>query len=279
MKKSYLFLLLLLPAIVAAQKTTKIKGSRNVTVEQKEIAAFEAIEVEDNLEVFLVKGDRCELEIQADDNIHDAISISENGGTLRLSVGKEVTGVKQMAVKITYTDDFKMLLAKDDSSITALTDMKMGNFTFKSTGSAKIFATIKAKTFTLMANDKSKTELNLTAETSTIELSKNSQLKALISAQKLKFDMYQKSTAAIEGDVIDLKLRLDSTTNFTGKNLTAKDAELVAEGFASIGVAVTGIAIIDISGKSEIDLYGDQNKIEIRKFSGTSAIRKKPLKA
>jgi hypothetical protein len=129
-----------------------------------------------------------------------------------------------------------------------------------------------------MANDKSRAELNITAENTMIELSKSTQLKALVSSPKIKIDMYQKAIATVEGDVNDLKLRLDNNTNFTGKNLTAKNADLIAEGNANISIAVTGIAGIEISGKSEIDLHGDQAKIEIRKFTDNSSIRKKPLK-
>jgi hypothetical protein len=279
MKRTAAFLILLLISSTAfGQKKEKIKGSRNVTTEQKEIAEFENIEVEDNIELFLQKGDKSELEIEADDNTHDAILISSGGGTLRLSTSKDVTSTKKFSVKVTYTDNFKMLIAKDDSNVTSLTDLQLDNFTFKTSGSAKIFSNVKAKVFTLMANDKSRAELNLVSENATIELSKNTQLKALISSPKMKFDMYQKAIATVEGDVTDLKLRLDNNTNFTGKNLSAKNADIIAEGNANVSIAVSGIAGIDASGKAEIDLHGDQTKIEIRKFTDTASIRKRPLK-
>ncbi len=271
-------LVLMISSFAHGQKKEKIKGSRNVTTEQKEIGEFENIEVEDNIELFLQKGDKCELEIEADDNTHDAIIISLSNGTLRLATSKDVTSTKKFSVKVTYTDDLKMLIAKDETDVTALTDIKLDDFTFKTSGSAKIYSNVRAKVFTLMANDKSHIELNLTAETSTIELSKTAQLKALISSPKMKFDMYQKAIATVEGDVSDMKLRLDNNTNFTGKNLTAKNADIIAEGNANISLAVTNIVGIEASGKSEIDLHGDQTKIEIRKFTDNAAIRKKPLK-
>ena len=270
-----IFLLLASPGF--AQKKEKLKGSRNVTTGQREIGGFENLEVEDNIEVFLIAGDKTELEIDADDNIHDAIAINLKDGTLRLSTSQEIIGAKKVSVKVTYTSDFKMAIAKDDSRITSLTDMKLDNFTFKTFGSSKIYATIKSKVFTLMANDKSKTELNLAAEISTVELSKNAQLKALISAPKLKFDMYQKSLATVEGDVTDLKLRLDNNANFTGKNLTAKTAEMIMEGNANGSLTVATLVVIDASGKSDIELLGEP-KIEIRKFTDNASIRKKQLK-
>jgi hypothetical protein len=279
MKRIPVFLLILLISSVAfGQKKEKIKGSRIVTTEQKEIGDFENIEVEDNIDLFLQQGDKSELEIEADDNTHDAIMISLSNGTLRLSTSQDVTSTKKFSVKVTYTDNFKMVIAKDEANVTALTDIKLDNFTFKTSGGAKIYSNVRAKMFTLMANDKSKAQLNVTAESTIIELSKNSQLTALISSPKIKLDMYQKAIATIEGDVNDLRIRLDNNTNLTGKNLTAKNADIIAEGNANVSIAVTGIVGIDISGKSEIDLHGEQTKIEIRKFTDNAAIRKKPLK-
>ncbi len=277
MKRIPILLVLLLTVSLAfGQKKEKLKGTRMVTITQKEIGEFENVEAEDNLEVFLIKGDKCALEIEADDNVHEAIDATITNGTLRLSTTKDISA-KKLSVKVTYTDDFKMMIAKDDTNVTALTDVSLDNFTFKTSGSSKVFANVRSKIFTLMANDKSKTELNVTAENTTIELNKNAQLKALISSPKLKFDMYLKSTATIEGDVNDLKLRLDSNTNFTGRNLTANTSQIIIEGSANASVSVTTSVVIEASGKSELELYGDQ-KIEIKKFTENAMIRKRVTK-
>ena len=135
----------------------------------------------------------------------------------------------------------------------------------------------KIKTFTIMQNDKSKSELNLKSEMATIELSKNAQLKALIAATQLKADLYQKSTAVIEGDVVELKLRLDNSSEFTGMNLISKTAELIAEANSTTKINVVTNATIEASGKSEIQFYGDA-KIELKKFTENTVIMKKTLK-
>ena len=154
MKKSVLLLTLFILSFSAfGQGKEKIKGSKIVTVEQKEINEFESLEVNDNLEIFLIKGDKCGIEIEADDNLHDAVQINLSGSTLQLSCAKEVTSAKKFSVRITYTDDFKMLSAKNKSNITALMDITLNNFTFKSFDDAKIFANVKTKVFALMANE------------------------------------------------------------------------------------------------------------------------------
>jgi hypothetical protein len=95
-----------------------------------------------------------------------------------------------------------------------------------------------------------------------------------MSSDKMTFDMYQKATATIEGDVNSLKLRLDNYVNFTGKNLTSKIADITTEGSSNCSIEVVEKAIISASGKSEINLHGEQ-KIEINKFSDNALISKK----
>jgi hypothetical protein len=278
MKKiTILLIAVLCTAVSFGQKRAKISGSKIVTVEPKEIGTFENLEVEDNLEIFLIKGAKCGLEIEADENLHSVINISLNGNTLRLTTAKEVTGFKKFTVKVTYTDDLKMLIAKHEANITASADIDLANFTLKCFDYAKIFTNVKAKSFTLMANDKTKIDLNLKSDDVTIELSKNAQLKALIASAQMKLDMYQKSTAVLEGDVADMKLRLDNNADFTGKNLIAKNAEIVTEGDTNCKVNVATQAIVEASGKSEIQFFGDA-KIELKKFAENTVIMKKSLK-
>ena len=276
-KLALLFIVVLLTSISYGQKREKVKGSKIVTIEKKEIGNFENLEIEDNLEILLIKSDKCSLEIEADDNLHSEIIINSNGSTLRLTTSKDVGGFKKFLVKVFYNNDFKLLLAKHESIINATSDVELDNFTIKSFDYSKIFMNGKIKTFTIMQNDKSKSELNLKAETVTIELSKNAQLKALIASNQLKADLYQKSSAVVEGDVIDLKLRLDNSSEFTGMNLISKSAELIAEANTSTKINVLTNATIEASGKSEIQFYGDA-KIELKKFTENTVIMKKTLK-
>lgn len=277
-KITLLLAFVLCTSMAIGQQKEKVKGSKIVTITQKEIDDFDTLEIEDNIEIFLIKGDQSGLEIEADDNLHDAIAYDLKGKTLRLTSTKQVIGAKKFSIRVTYNDNLKLVIAKNDANVTALADINLPDFTFKGFDSAKFFANVNSKKFTLMANDKTKTELNLKSEETIIELSKNAQLKALISTPQMKFDMYQKSTAAIEGDVLDLKLRLDNNSVFTGKNLTAKNAEIVTEGYTNCSILVSTKATIDASGKSEIQLFGETAKIDMKRFADNASLLKKTLK-
>jgi len=277
MKKIILLVLLLSSLNNFAQKKEKVKGSKIVTMEQKEVASFKSIEVEDNLEVFLVKGTECGLEIEADDNLHEFIDFKLSGSNLRVTTTKELSSFKKLSVRITYTDGLDMVIAKNETNVTALSDVDLDIVTFKSYDFAKLYLNAKCKNFTLMANDKSKIELNLKSDKATIDVSKSAQVKALIASTDLIFDMYQKSNATIEGDVTNLKLRLDNNSDFVGSKLTAVNAQIFAEGYANGKINVKTNVALDIAGKSEIQLYGEP-KIEIKRFADNATLMKKPTK-
>jgi hypothetical protein len=278
MNKFILVIAIVLSSTFAfSQQKEKVKGSKIVTVVQKEVSEFETLEVDDNLEIFLIKGDKCSIEIEADDNVQEFIEFASKAKTLHLFTSRQITGTKKMSVRVTFTDDFNLLIAKDDTNITSLAELNLVNFTFKIHDNAKLFANANVKNFTVMLDDKSKAELNLKSEDATIEMSKNAQLKALISSTQIKFDMYQKTKAVIEGDVINLTLRLDNDADFTGQKLTSKNTELVTEGFAECSINVAALLVIDAKGKSETTLYGAQ-KIEVKNFLDSAVLTKRTLK-
>ncbi|MEN9980629.1 MAG: hypothetical protein RL542_416, partial [Bacteroidota bacterium] len=173
-------------SFLLAQKAEKIKGSKVVTTTQKEIKSFNAIEIGDNLEINLEKGDKNEIKIEADDNLHDIINLEVQDEILMISTSKEAQGFKKLSVKITYTNDLNLVTTKDESVVNAIQEIILDNITFKTFDKSKLFLNVNSKNFILQSNDKSKIELNLKGENSFIELSKNATLKALINSVDLK---------------------------------------------------------------------------------------------
>ena len=278
MRKIITLSLLFVSVLALAQKKEKVKGSKIVKLEQKEVGNFESVEVEDNLEVFLVQGNECSVEVEADDNLIEFVDFKLTGKNLRVSTTRDISSYKKLSVRVNYNDKLNMVIAKDETNVTALSDIVLDNITFKSYDYAKLFLNAKTKNFTLMANDKSKIELNLKSDKSAIDLSKSAYLKALISSPEMRFDMYQKASAEIEGDVLNLKLRLDNSTDFTGKKFTVKTALLEIGANSKASINISGNLTLDASGSSEIDLFGEPTKIEIKRFAESAMMKKRPSK-
>ena len=260
-----------------SQKKEKVKGSKIVTTEIKKIENFSSLEVADNLEVFLVKGNECGLEIEADDNLHDAIDATISGSTLRLSTLKNISGFKKLSIRVTYTSDFKQVVARNEAIISAIADIELDTVTFKSYDYSKLLLSSKSKNFSLFMEDKSTAELNTKGENTIINLSKNTSLKAQVTTTNMTVDLYQKSEAVITGDAEQMKVRLDNNASLEAKALAVKNAELTCEAYSSVNLLVKGTLSIDASVKSEIQFYGDQ-KIDMKRFVDSAVLTKKPTK-
>ena len=278
MKKiSLLIFTILFTTITFAQKKEKVKGSKIVTIEKTEITAFTELEVEDNLEVFLIKGDKNLIEIETDENLHVAINHQTYGNSLRLNTNKEISGFKKLEIRVTYTDSLKLISVKHEAKLNAVFELNLPNITIKTYDYSKTVVNANSANFTLLANDKSKIELTLKSEDAFIEMSKNAEIKAHIASNKLKFDMYQKSEAIVDGEVTEMKLRLDNNANYDGQKLISKILNLATESNTKCSVYTNGNLIISAAGKSEISVFGEP-KIELKKFGDEAILYKKSIK-
>ncbi len=277
MKKYYLLLSFFMITFTWAQKAEKIKGSKIVTIEKVEIGNFNSLEVSDNIEVFLEKGEQSELKIEADDNLQSIVTIDLNDNVLRMKTSKMAVNFKKLILRVTYTNDLKMVVSKNQSVVNAIQEIQLEDITFKSFNESKLNLNINVTDFLLQSDDKSKVELNLKAENTTIELSKNASLKALITSADLKCDLYQKAKVNLEGDVNYAKIRLDNNADFLGQKLVVKNCDLITEGYSNCTINSNSSLSVDSSGNSEIKIYGDQ-KIEIKRFVDSATLVKKPTK-
>jgi hypothetical protein len=277
MRKTILLIAILVSSLAIAQKKEKLKGTKIVTLERLDLKAFDQIEVEDNLEVFLTRGDKNTIEIEADENLHTAISHDIYGTSLRLNTNKEISGFKKLEVRVTYTDSLKLITNRHEAKINILSEMQLKNITIKTFDYSKTFMNVNSPNFTLLTNDKSRVELNLKSEEAFIEMSKNSEIKALVTVNKLKVDLYQKAVAVIEGNATELKLRLDNNAEYEGKKLTSKSLDLIAEGSTSCSINTNGNLSISASGKTEVKIFGEP-KIELKKFADDATLYKKSMK-
>lgn len=277
MKRFLLVFSLLVVTLVHAQKKETLKGSKIVTIEQKAVEPFTALEVRDEVEVSLIKGDKNGVEIEADDNLHEALGISYNGGTIILFMAKNISGAKKFTIRVTYTDTFTSVMAKHKSVVNALEEIKLEDIRFDAYDNAKLNLNLSPKSFTISADDRAQVALNGKSESATLLVSKNATVKALIAATQLKCDLYQKGEATIEGDVIDMTLRLDNNAGFIGKKLTAKNIVLVAEGYVNCDIWADTTLAVEASGDAEVRIYGEP-KMEIRKFADNAKLLKKQMK-
>ena len=117
----------------------------------------------------------------------------------------------------------------------------------------------------------------MNSQIANLELAENSNVDALINADTLNVDLYQRADAKIEGTLKHLKVRADNSTNFVGKDLTTSTAEVICEINSDVAIQVTKSLAIEASGNSEVYIYADP-KITLNKFSDTAKLFKKEMR-
>jgi hypothetical protein len=273
-KYTVIILIALSSTLAFAQKKEKIKGSKTVTTELRETGNFEVLEVEDNLEVYLEKGQKPGIEIEADDNLHAIISMDLRDNMLRIYTSKEAIKYRKLIVRVTYTNDLKSVSSKNETVVNAIQQVQLDSILFRSNDYSKLFLNINTKSFVLKADDNSEIELNVKSEKVKIVLSKDAALKSLITTSAIACDLYQNAEANIEGSAQNAVIRLDNNSEFTGNKLTIKDLELITESYSTASINAETSLSISAGEKSEIQIYGNP-KIEIRRFDDEAKLLKK----
>lgn len=269
-----IFLLLLASTLSFSQKKEKIKGSKIITHTIKRVESFENIEIEDNIEIYLVKADSASIEIEADDNLHDVLDFKVTGNTLRIITLQNVISSKKFSIRINYSNELNLITVKNEAKLHALNELQLDNVTVKNYDKSKSFLNVNSNNFTLILNDKSYAEINVKATKTTLELSKDADLKALIASPELKLDMYESSDATIEGDAAIAKIRLDNSCDLVAEKLTVETLELAVDNNAKCKVKVSKSLDLDAAGRSEVSVFGEP-KITLKRFTNTTTLYKK----
>ena len=256
-----------------AQDVEKIKGDRNLTIEQTYIDGFKKIIVGEDFNVELFYNKKPSVEIETDGNLHEHIDIKVVDSVLTITTSREIRS-KKLNIKVNYGDAFSDIEVKDEAEVRSLTSLELGDATLKTSGSARAYLNIKANSFSFISTEKSKVKLNVTAPKVTVEISDNTKMDALINATDVKMDLYQRASADIEGSVTNLNLRTDNNSQLNGKNFTTTTCAVLAELDSDVYLEVTDAITIDASGASEIYLFGNP-KITINTFTGTVKLQKK----
>ncbi|WP_052415882.1 GIN domain-containing protein [Algibacter lectus] len=257
-----------------AQSVEKVKGNRNVTIQQTPVNSFKTIIIDEGFEIDLVYSKEPYVEIETDENIHEFFVLNLRDSVLNIDLTKRVTSKKRLNIKVAYDDFLTTIETRDNAEVHSLSTINADNMTLITSGNSEAGLTIKTENFNFEGLDKSDTKLNVTANTSKVILNGNSKLEALINSPILKADLYQRANAEIEGSCDNLTLRTDNNAQFTGKNFTIKNCDLISEIASEAILEVTDTIALEISGASSLYLYNEP-QIIVNKLANTSKIQKK----
>ncbi|MFY7811122.1 MAG: GIN domain-containing protein [Flavobacterium sp.] len=274
MKKIIILIIIFNSIFSFSQKTEKIKASKNVTISQKELIPFKKLELCNHLDVILIKGNECKLEIEADDNLHETFTIKNTGDQLVISNQNKISGSKKMLLKLTYNEDLESILIKDDVKLTSIHDFENSKISITAYNDSKLKLGIKNKNTTINCYDNSKFEVAIITDEFTLNTINDSEFEADISSLKSTISCIDKSSIEIKGTTEDLALTCKDSSDYKGKKFISATANVNCKGKSLIEINCKNNLILNAINNSKIELFGTP-KIQIDTFDGEVLLQKK----
>lgn len=218
-----------------AQDITSPSG--NTTTERYDIANITSINLQDNLDLYLIYSDSDFVEVQADENIQQYIDIDTYDSTISFSIVNNVTFSDDDAVKIyVYSKKINRVVGSGDADIHARD-------------------TIRATQFDLTLSGGSEFDGLMVCEDLTVEISGDSDVE-------------------LAGYSTTLSLLSSGGSEFEDYSFVVDDLGANLSGGSELNITVNGTITLDASGGSEVKYKGNAEVLSAT-LTGGSTLEKK----
>lgn len=272
MRNLVVVLLLLSQVMVWAQRKPKIKGSRIVSEVNEALPAFNAVQLNDNLDIVLKKSFGPGYEIVADDNLIDILKFKVEDSTLVISSFYDVTAKKQFDITINYTE-LRAITAKEGSIVS--TDIISSDVLFVD-GFANSRLDVKASAGVIDINmeDNSKGDFNLDVDSLNVGVNKRAEAYIYTFNEVSLVDLDENGALTFEGTSDSITIDLSGNSKFKGERMEAGTVKALLENTANARIHAYRDLELASKGNSRVYLYGNP-KITILEFLDTSQLIKK----
>jgi len=272
MRKLLILVLILSPIISTAQRKPKIKGSRIVAEVSEELPPFNAVVVNDDLEIAFEKSSVPGYHIIADDNLIDILKFEVTDNTLVISAYYNVTAKKQLDIIVNYTD-LKAITLKNGSMVSK--DIIESNELFvDGFNNTKFDIKANAALMDINLEDTSSGDFHLEVDSLNINLNKRAQAYIYAQINTGNLDMEGNSSLAMEGTSDSFQVNLLEDVKYKGEAMQIGFCKLTITGKANARVHTFRDIQINATGDAVIYLYGTP-KITIDEFLDTVQLIKK----
>lgn len=253
----------------------KLKGNKNVTIENREIEPFSAILLKGKINVVFQESPMGKVTVETDENLQSAVETRVIDGVLEVYLSQEIKSKKALNITIGVTDSIQRIEARDKVKITSEDEIHTIETEIIALENASIQLQLKSKKLSIVGEDKSKFDLNVNVvETLNIALQTKSYLKMQSNALTIIASLKDSSSIKYEGICKDITINAEGSGSIKGKDLLVDNATIKATGRSNITINTAKKLKLYTDGSVIINLY-DNPQIVIEKFAGKSTLRKK----
>lgn len=271
MKKYLLVLIALSTTAIYAQRKPKIKGNKNVIEVTENLPAFNAIELNDDIELTLRKGRSEGYSLSADDNLVDVLKFEVQDSTLVISSFYKITSKKKLDIVIDYFEITSINML--DGRIRMEDQIDVETLKVHTSGNAKLELNANASSIDITMIGNSSGDFSLDADALNINLSDRIDVRIMAICDTNIMSLQGNATAKMEGNSENFGVTQTGSSNLKASKHKAQTVSVDAEGSASARVYANDLLELSSKGSSKTYLYGN-GRIEIQEFLDTSELHK-----
>lgn len=272
MKNVLILLLFVAPVIVLAQRKPKIKGSRIVSQVNEELPPFNAIVLNDELDIVLKKSFGPGYGIIADDNLIDILKFEVEDSTLVISSYYDVTAKKQFDITIKYVELRAISVKK--GSILAMDRIESDELFVDGFGQSQLNIEATAEVLDINLEDMTRGEFNVDADSLNISLSKKAQANIYAVNGVSLLDMEGQSSLTFEGSSQRIKARLTGYSKYKAENMESIASKIEVDKESDARINVSQELELSARDRARVLLYGNPGII-INEFTDSVQLIKK----
>ena len=272
MKKLIVLLVCLNCGIILAQRKPKIKGNKDVVEVRENLPAYHSIEINDDLEVFLLKSITPGYRVTADDNFIDILKFEVVDSVLQISSFYNITAKKQLDIEVSY-NELRGVSLKAGKAITesVITSDKME---IMASGSSRMELQLSAAVTNLILEGNSKVNLNIDSDSLSVSLRDKVDANIYAVGNSQSLEMWDDALLNLEGNTDTLKLYVKGSTKLRGQKMEANTVDMETSENANARIYALRKLRLASSGSSKTFLYGEP-EIEILQFLDSSELYKR----
>ncbi|MBS3992746.1 MAG: DUF2807 domain-containing protein [Bacteroidetes bacterium] len=271
------FKLLFLTAILSffniiAQSS--IKGNKIVITQNRDVTSFTAIEVMDDVDVYLFQGSTPYLNVEADENLHESIHTKIEGSTLKIYLSNKIRSSKKLNILITVTDSLNTITAKGNSNIYADARLIVRSLVLNMYDNAD--ATLKLDADNLAVNGFKNTDLKLDVFSinTAVNITESCELKLEGEIENLTADIKNSSVLTTKGKGKTQTITATNNGSYKGEKFIVNETTLTISSRSDVYVNTKDKININASDTAEITSFG-KPEFNLIKFDGKAKLHKK----
>ena len=235
--KRVIALVFLALLLINCSKGKVVVGSNNIITQEKQLSAYDRIEVLGSYDVIFTDGEVGKIKIKAPDNILPLIQTEVSDGLLRIDTGKNRYKLKEPII----------IYVPVDSRLKQV-DIK---------GSADIYS-----------------EKNLETKTLNVGIYGSGDARLAVDVSSLTLEVVGAGDIRVSGRAKDLSIDINGSGDVEVPNLKAEKAAISISGAGDVSAYVTEDVDVSITGSGDVTIKGNPKKVK-QKINGSGGVNVK----